>query len=880
MDRFRNGISNSVAGIARAAALCSALAFSLFAGAVQVVVSPSSQSIALGATAQFAAAVSGAIDTTVVWSVNGVPSGNSTVGTVDGTGLYTSPVAFPSPTTVNVTATSNADPTAAASASLKLHNPVPVLTSVTPPSFPVGAFNITVNGKLFLAGAKVIFGNNVLATQWVSSTQLIATGAATGAGSIAIFVSNGDPGPSISTPLYVQVGSSSPPPPGTIAVTVSPSNSAVQTGATKQFSATVTNTANTTVTWSVNAGSIGSTGLYTAPAAVPSPATVTVTATSAADPTKSGSTSVTITPPPPPITPTISFVNPVTIPVGAFTISVSGGGFSNTSLVSFGGTVLATTYLSPNQLTATGSATAAQAGQVPVMVANAGPTNSTAYNVTVSSGQTLSPQTASRFLQQAAFGPSPSSASHVQQVGLQPYLNEQFAMPQVSNYHVSGGGWVPNMSARFMTNTVNGPDQLRQRVAFALSQIFVVSLEKLNWTSEVIPFEEMLMADAFGNFQTLLTHVTLSPSMGVYLDMVNNDKANSVTQPNENYAREVMQLFSIGTTLLNPDGTPQVDAQNSPIPAYDQKNITELARALTGWTFAPTPGQITSGHNHYNTSAPMIAWDPNHDTGAKTLLNSFTLPAGQSAAQDLAAALQNIFQHPNVGPFFGKLMIQHLVTSNPSPAYVQRVAAAFNDNGQGVRGDLKAVISAILLDAEARQGDAGGSRIATGGHLQEPALFLGGVLRALNAYVDDTNYFSWDFFNMDQDLFRSPSVFNYYSPLNLLQGSGLLGPEFQIYTPNTAMYRSNLIANLFNSYSNNINSNGPGTTVDLTPYVNLASTPAVLVDALDNALTNGQMPSQMKQTIVTAVTGAAGNLRRAQIAIYLIVTSSYYEVWH
>ncbi|MDQ6701219.1 MAG: DUF1800 domain-containing protein, partial [Acidobacteriota bacterium] len=402
---------------------------------------------------------------------------------------------------------------------------------------------------------------------------------------------------------------------------------------------------------------------------------------------------------------------------------------------------------------------------------------------------------------------------------------------------------------------------------------------KLNWPSEVIPFQETLMADAFGNFQTLLTHVTLSPSMGVYLDMVNNDKANSVTQPNENYAREVMQLFSIGTTLLNADGTPQLDAQNNPLPTYDQKNITELARALTGWTFAPVAGHITSGHNNYNTSAPMVPWDPNHDTGPKTLLSGFPLPAGQSAAQDLAGALQNIFQHPNVGPFFGKLMIQHLVTSNPSPAYVQRVAAAFNDNGQGVRGDLKAVVSAILLDAEARQGDTG-PQITTGGHLQEPALLLAGVLRSLNAYVDDTNYFSWELFNMDQDLFRAPSVFNYYSPLHLLQGSSLFGPEFQIYTANTAMYRINLIANLFSSYSNNINSFGPGTTMDLTPYVNLASTPAVLVDALDNALTNGQMPSQMKQTIVTAVTGTTGNLRRAQVAIYLIVTSSYYEVWH
>jgi hypothetical protein len=191
---------------------------------------------------------------------------------------------------------------------------------------------------------------------------------------------------------------------------------------------------------------------------------------------------------------------------------------------------------------------------------------------------------------------------------------------------------------------------------------------------------------------------------------------------------------------------------------------------------------------------------------------------------------------------------------------------------------MKAVITAVLLDPEARQGDSGIAQPSTEGHLQEPALLVAGLLRALNAYVDDTNYLGYEMRNLSQDLYNAPSVFNYYSPF--YHAGALLGPEFQIHTPYSAIYRANLVHNLFSSYSNNINSYGPGTTIDLTAYVNLAGTPSNLVDALDKVLTHGQMPAAMKQTIMTAVSGTSGNLRRVQVGIYLIATSGYYQVWH
>src|SRR5262245_23600068 len=336
---------------------------------------------------------------------------------------------------------------------------------------------------------------------------------------------------------------------------------------------------------------------------------------------------------------------------------------------------------------------------------------------------------AARFLQQSTWGPTPELISHVQDVGFQQFLEEQFVAPissyptlplvpqtrpddcPVSSICQRDNYTLYPVQTRFYTNALYGEDQLRQRVAFALHQIFVVSGIDIGqgYPSRFTPYLQVLDRDAFGNFRQLLNDITLNPAMGNYLDMTNNNKAN----PNENYAREILQLFTIGLNQLNPDGSLVRDAQGQTVPTYDQTTVNAFARVFTGWTFAAA--QTTGIANYID---PLrVANANNHDTGTKTLLRGVVLPANQSAAKDLSDGLNNIFRDPNVGPFIGRQLIQHLVTSNPSPAYIGRITRVFNDNGSGERGDLKAVVKAILLDPEAR-----GVQDSQSGHLMHPVL--------------------------------------------------------------------------------------------------------------------------------------------------------------
>jgi hypothetical protein len=383
--------------------------------------------------------------------------------------------------------------------------------------------------------------------------------------------------------------------------------------------------------------------------------------------------------------------------------------------------------------------------------------------------------------------------------------------------------------------------------------------------------------------------------------MSGNAKANAAGTilPNENYAREVMQLFTIGTVMLNQNGSKQLDGSGNPIPTYYQADVSTFAKIYTGWTYPSTPGVAGNFGGYINSLAgPMVNVPSQHDFTAKTLLQytplpgtaysvPFTSPANASPQQDLANALDNLFYHPNVGPFIAKQMIQHLVKSNPSPAYISRVAAAFNSNSMGIRGDMVAVITAVLTDVEARQNDVAGATQPTDGHLQEPMLFMAGFLRGLNAYVDDTNYYEQDFANMGEDIYDAASVFNYFSPgYQVPTYPGLGGPEVQIYNTYTAVYRDNLVLSsngggLFSSYSNPIQNYGAGTTVDLTPFMALAGNPTTLVNALDLSLTCGLAPAGLKNILVTAVQAETGGpLRQVQTAIYLLLSSGYYNVWN
>jgi uncharacterized protein (DUF1800 family) len=547
-----------------------------------------------------------------------------------------------------------------------------------------------------------------------------------------------------------------------------------------------------------------------------------------------------------------------------------------------------------------------------------------------------------RFLEQASWGPTAADLAHLKAVGYKAYLNEQFTTPVTnpakgSNYPdlafplddqatacPSSSPGDPNynqtvcnrdnfstypLQRAFYTNSLYGPDQLRQRVAFALHQILVVSANsEVNRPSWMTIYLQALDRNAFGNYRTLLQEITLSPAMGEYLDM----RLSTRNNPNENFGREVLQLFSVGTAVLNADGTPQIDSQGMPVASYSQTQVNEFTRVFTGWN-RTTP--IADGITNWRD--PMIPrGGTTHDFGAKTLLNGVITPACSSssgaaniacAQADLTLALDNIFNHSNVGPFLSKQLIQHLVTSNPSGAYVQRVAAVFGNDCAGLyplagctnaRGNLKAVVQAILLDPEAR-GDV--KTDPSYGKLREPAQYINGFLRAFNVKSFDKlstsdgvlgSRSSTDFAGtLDQPIFQPATVFSYYQPGYEVPGTKILGPAFRILSTSTTLRRANDINTLvYTGVSANLtptaaNPDRPrGTSIDLANLEALGANPAALADALNPVLFHGTMSTQMRTSLITAMnaindaTVATRNQKRARVAVYLAATSSQYDI--
>jgi uncharacterized protein (DUF1800 family) len=437
---------------------------------------------------------------------------------------------------------------------------------------------------------------------------------------------------------------------------------------------------------------------------------------------------------------------------------------------------------------------------------------------------------------------------------------------------------------QFFENALTGTDQLRQRVAFALSQIFVVSGTEIYEAYGMAAYQNMLLNDAFVNYRQLLEDVTLSPVMGHYLNMAGNAKANPTlgTEPNQNYGREVLQLFSIGVNMLNADGSLQLDASGQPIPTYDQDVVNAFSEVFTGWTYPPLSGANSSFSNPINYQAPMVAFASYHDTTSKVLLDGVTVPAGGTPAADLKIALDAIFNHPNVGPFICRQLIQHLVSSNPSPAYVARVSAVFANDGQGVRGDMAAVIQAILGDTEAR---GAAPADPDTGHLREPALFITTVLRELGGQSDGV-WLRGQSSAMGQTVFTPPSVFNFYPPGYALPGTSVLAPEFFLQDASTALARANFANQLlFNggAAADPTVTNSTGTSVNLSPL--LASPPLsadALVEQLNTLLMHGSLSSPAQSLIATAVNAASTSdpLAPLKTAAYLITSSSQYQVEH
>jgi len=550
-----------------------------------------------------------------------------------------------------------------------------------------------------------------------------------------------------------------------------------------------------------------------------------------------------------------------------------------------------------------------------------------------------------RFLEQTTWGPTDGDLTHLRSIGMLPYLNEQFNTPPVFPSVLSDYPSTPlypinqpspcdatclrdnytlyPLQKQFMTNALTQPDQLRQRVAFALHKLQVVGGVQLNnnETSWYAPYLQTIDRNAFGNFRTLLFELTLNPGMGEYLNMRGNSVVNRANPtPNENYSREIMQLFSIGVDTLNQDGTPVLDAQGNRVPSYDQTTIANLARVFTGWdldanklwsvdgTTAVTnylDPMVPNGNiNRYDIAQKTLLTDVNHASPVIVPACPTTGPTactGGSAATNLAntkayaiaslnTAIDNLFNHPNTGPYICGQLIHQLVTSNPSPPYVGRCAAVFANNGSGTRGDMKAVITEILLDPEAR-GDV--KNDPSYGHLREPLLLMTHLLRTFNATSDGVlattqapNNYSSD---MGQNLFNPPTVFSYFPADYGLPGTNLIGPEFGLLDTSLTYKRTNFMNTLFLGNGGNgipigLPNRPAGTQLNYSAYQAQAGNPAALVSMLSDRLMHGTMSQAMNANIVasvTAITNANATTQaqqRTQTAIYLIVTSAQYQV--
>jgi len=678
-----------------------------------------------------------------------------------------------------------------------------------------------------------------------------------------------------------------------IAVTVSGATS-TRLSATTQFTATVSNTTNTAVSWQVNgvaggsstAGTISNTGLYTAPATMPSAQSVTVTAVSVASPSAVGNLTESLYNP----IPTLGSATGTQIGSSlSYSIVATGAGFVPSSVIQAAGAAQATTYVSATQLTASVTVPSGTTS-INVIVENPAPgaSNSVTLTIPITFFSTTA-TAAARFLDQSSFGPTAATIQQVQTLGIDAYLKAQFATPTTTLATIptnplpavclANNTPYPCAESEWWTAAITGSDQLRQRVAFALSEMFVVSTQTV--PGQGIPaYHNMLTNDAFTNFSTIMHDVAVSPAMGDYLNMLNSAKAPAGEIPNENFPRENMQLFTVGLDLLNQDGSLQLDSNGNPIPTYTETQVQAFAKAYTGWTFGVagggTPAKYPNPTADYND--PMTAVESEHDTTSKTLLNGTVLPAGQTAEQDLSGALTNIFNHSNVGPFVCKQLIQHLVTSTPSPAYVSRVSAIFANNGNGVRGDMQAVIRAILTDQEARAGDTNSS--FDGGHLREPILFITAMMRGLAFTNTDANgsYFSLSSqaSKLSEEPYRAGSVFNFFPPSYVIPGTTLNAPEFDIENTATSILELSLADSIVNNKISSF-------SVDLSATSTLgtmAANPTTLVNYLSMLFMHSQMPTNMQSTIVSTITPITNNAQRARIATYLTITSSQYKIIH
>lgn len=586
-----------------------------------------------------------------------------------------------------------------------------------------------------------------------------------------------------------------------------------------------------------------------------------------------------------------------------------GGGSSESSAVP----VAATTSSNSNGST---SDTGAPSASTSASAAGTGAPTVTSQAVIGSNGYViwLSKGEAVRLAHQATFGPTEALVKEIESYGATGWITSQIAK-RTSRYTHGGDSLIHTHTSTtsfceqtaykgstcwrdwystqpllwdFYRNAVGSPDQLRQRVAFALSQIVVMSNNEVEGTYGLRNYYNALLDGAFGTYRNILKKVMLSPVMGDYLNNVNNDKA----APNENFARELLQLFSIGTCELNPDGTLKGGACD---PTYDNNKVREYAFALTGWTY-PAGGKNAwnlcwpEGTNCRYYNGDMVNVPRYHDTAARSLLSGVTVPAGSTGEAALEKVLDSLMAHPNTAPFISRQLIQHLVTSNPTPAYVQRVAQAFTsgrfqDFGSAQRGDLAATVAAILLDPEALRT----TPTRASGKLREPVLMFTGVLRALGGYTDG-DAFAWYWGEkLQQHAFRPPTVFSYFPPDYPVAGTTLAGPAFGIHTASTAIERLNFLNYLLWWGGSSANASVPdatGTKVhNLSAFEVDAGDPAKLVDRLSLLALGKALPSVPRAEVIKAVEAFNGTndptnwpTDRVRQAAWLIFASPNYLV--
>ena len=518
---------------------------------------------------------------------------------------------------------------------------------------------------------------------------------------------------------------------------------------------------------------------------------------------------------------------------------------------------------------------------------------------------------ASRFLGRATFGPNMAAIEALAASNSDAWFADQFAKPQTTHLsymdkliaaQVAANGPRVGFTAFYETfwqQAIRGDDQLRQRVAFALSQIFVISMQNetvrplVRGTSS---YYDMLGQHAFGNFRNLLDGVARHPMMGIYLSHLRNQKESGTRTPDENFAREVMQLFTIGLVQLNPDGSVKMSG-GKPIDTYTREDVAGLAKVFTGLSWAG-PDQSNGRFNGSiadpeRDSKPMQMYAAFHSTSEKRFLGQ-TISGATSGDDDIKVALDTLFNHPNAAPFFSRQLIQRLVTSNPSPAYVGRVSAVFANNGKGVRGDMQAIVRAVLLDAEAVA--MAGSTMRTG-KLREPLLRLANWMRAFDAKPANGIY---NIYYLDDPLsglagnpLNAPSVFNYYRPSyvppnSAIASAGLVAPEMQITSEPSVTGYLNFMQEAVNSGVGDARLVKP----DYTNELAVSADANALVDRVDLLLMNGAMSSRLRGQIVNAVNSITlpaasatngpqiANLQanRVKLAIFLAMASTDYLV--